>query len=76
MKNRNNNETERERKHQQHLPMAYRGVFVSVNPRNVPCTANAITIAGAPKALIVRKCSAGSRMGESYSMYNTNKIFP
>jgi len=53
----------------QYLPTAYRGVFVSLNPRNVPCAANAITIGRAPKALNVRKLSAGSRIGESCTAY-------
>ena len=63
----------------QYLPTAYRGVFVSLNPRKVPCAANAITIAGAPKALSIRKSSAGPRMGESCTAYkrinDTTKIF-
>lgn len=49
------------------LPIAYRGVFVSINPRNEPCAASAITIGGAPKALKVRNCWAGSHIGESYT---------
>lgn len=53
--------------------MAYKGVFVSLNPRNVPCAASAITIGGAPNALRERNCSAGIRIGESYSNKNLNK---
>lgn len=48
-----------------YLHVAYNGVFVSINPRNVPCAASAITTAGAPNALKVRKLSAGNRIGES-----------
>ena len=47
------------------LPTAYKGVFVSMSPRNAPCAASAITIGGAPYALNVRNCSAGIRIGES-----------
>lgn len=47
------------------LPTAYKGVLVSLNPRNVPCAARAITIGGAPNALNVRNCPAGTRIGES-----------
>lgn len=50
----------------QYLPIAYRGVLVSLNPRKAPCAASAITMAGEPKALKVRKFSAGIRIGESY----------
>lgn len=49
----------------QYLPTANKGVFVSLNPRKVPCAASAITIGGAPKALWERNCSAGTRIGES-----------
>jgi hypothetical protein len=60
----------------QYLPMAYKGVFVSINPRNVPCAASAITMGGAPKALKVRNCSAGTRIGESCDMKkNLNRLF-
>jgi hypothetical protein len=47
------------------LPTAYKGVFVSINPRNAPCAASATMIGGAPYALKVRNCSAGIRTGES-----------
>jgi len=56
-----------------YLPTAYRGVFVSKNPRKVPCAANASTIAGAPKALNERNCSAGPRIGESCTAYKSLK---
>jgi len=49
---------------------------VSLNPRKVPCAASAITIGGAPKALQVRNCSAGTRIGESYNISNLIKHFP
>jgi len=52
----------------QSLPTAYKGVFVSMSPRNAPCAASAITIGGAPYALNVRNCSAGIRIGESIGM--------
>lgn len=54
----------------QYLPIAYKGVFVSINPRKAPCAASAITMGGAPKALKLRKFSAGTLIGESYSMIN------
>lgn len=57
------------RKMLQYLPTANRGVFVSLNPRKVPCAANAITIGRAPKALNVRKCWAGPCIGESCTAY-------
>uniref|UniRef100_A0A0A9DD01 Uncharacterized protein n=1 Tax=Arundo donax TaxID=35708 RepID=A0A0A9DD01_ARUDO len=47
------------------IPTAYKGVFVSMSPRNAPCAASATTIGGAPYALNVRNCSAGIRIGES-----------
>jgi hypothetical protein len=60
------------RKLLQYLPTAYRGIFVTLNPQNVPRAANAITIGRAPKALNVRKCSAGPRIGgESCTAYKT-----
>lgn len=52
------------------MPIAYKGVFVSINPRKAPCAASAITMGGAPKALKLRKFSAGTLIGESYSMIN------
>jgi hypothetical protein len=62
-------EKEGGRKLLQYLPTTYRGIFVSLNRRKVPCAANAITIGRAPKALNVRKCSAGPRIGESCTAY-------
>lgn len=54
--------------------MAYRGVFVSLNPRKVPCAASAITMGGAPNALQERKFSAGTRIGESYNIANSQEF--
>lgn len=38
----------------QYLPMANRGVFVSLNPRKTPCMANDRRTAGAPSDLRVK----------------------
>ena len=47
--------------------MAYKGVFVSLNPRKMPCMANERRTAGAPSDLNVKYCCAGFSMGESYT---------
>lgn len=39
----------------------------------MPCAANASTIAGEPKALNERNCSAGPRIGESCTAYKNGK---
>jgi hypothetical protein len=46
--------------------VAYKGVFVSLNPRNTPCMANERRTAGAPSDLNVKYWSAGVSIGESY----------
>lgn len=49
-----------------HLLVAYKGVFVSLNPLNTPCMAKERSTAGAPSDLNVRYCNAGVSIGESY----------
>lgn len=58
-----------------YAPIAYKGVLVSFSPRKVPCAASAMTIGGAPKALIVRNSSAGWRIGESYNITHAFVIY-
>ena len=48
------------------LLVVYRGVFVSLNPRNTPCMAKERRTAGAPSDLKVKYCSAGVSIGEPY----------
>lgn len=47
--------------------MTYRGVFVSLNPRKIPCMAKDRRTAGAPSDLNFKYFSAGFSMGELYS---------
>lgn len=47
------------------LPVAYKGVFVSLSPRKTPCTAKDKRTAGAPRDLNVKYWHAGVNMGES-----------
>jgi hypothetical protein len=49
------------------LPMTYRGVFVSLNPRKIPCMAKDRRTAGAPSDLNFKYFSAGASIGELYS---------
>jgi hypothetical protein len=72
-----NGEKEGGRKLLQYLPTSYRGIFVSLNARKVPCAANAITIGRAPKALNVRKFSAVHVLDESIQngTDDANKIY-
>ncbi len=46
------------------LPMTYRGVFVSLNPRKIPCMAKDRRTAGAPSDLNFKYFSAGASIGE------------
>lgn len=48
------------------LPMTYRGVFVSLNPRKIPCMAKDRSTAGAPSDLNFKYFSAGFSIGELY----------
>lgn len=48
------------------LPVAYRGVLVSLKPRKTPCIAKERRTAGAPSALSVKYWVAGTYIGESY----------
>ncbi len=50
------------------LPVAYKGVLVSLNPRKTPCMAKERRTAGAPSALSVKYCVAGTYIGESYAI--------
>lgn len=52
--------------HPLYLQVAYRGVFVSLNPRKTPCMANDRRTAGAPSDLRVKYSCAGVNIGESY----------
>ena len=46
--------------------MTYRGVFVSLNPRKIPCMAKDRRTAGAPSDRNFKYLSAGICMGELY----------
>lgn len=46
--------------------MTYRGVFVSLNPRKIPCMAKDRRTAGAPSDRNFKYLSAGISMGELY----------
>jgi len=48
------------------IPMTYRGVFVSLNPRKIPCMAKDRRTAGAPSDRNFKYLSAGISMGELY----------
>lgn len=48
------------------LPVAYRGVFVSLKPRKIPCIARERATAGEPNALSVRYFLAGTSIGDPY----------
>jgi hypothetical protein len=48
----------------ENLLVAYKGVFVSLNPLKTPCMARERRTAGAPRDLNVRYCWAGFSMGE------------
>jgi hypothetical protein len=50
------------------LPITYKGVVVSLNPRKIPCMANVRRTAGAPIDLTVKYFNAGFSMGESCSI--------
>jgi len=47
------------------LPVAYKGVAVSLKPRKTPCIAKERRTAGEPSALIVKYWRAGRYIGES-----------
>lgn len=47
--------------------VAYKGVFVSLNPRKTPCTAKDRRTAGEPNDLNVKYFSAGFSIGEPWS---------
>lgn len=50
--------------------MTYKGVAVSLNPRNIPCIANDIRTAGAPNDLYIKYFIACSCIGEPYTNIN------
>lgn len=63
---------EKKTQSKENLLVAYKGVFVSLNPLKTPCMARERRTAGAPRDLNVRYCWAGFSMGELY----TNRIVP
>lgn len=57
-------------------PVAYKGVFVSLNPLKTPCMARERRTAGEPSALNVKYFLAGVSMGEPCSIQDKNCHFP
>lgn len=57
------------------LPVAYRGVLVSLKPRNTPCIARESATAGEPSALKVRYFLAGTSIGDPYLIQEENFLF-
>jgi len=53
------------------LPITYKGVVVSLNPRKIPCMAKERSTAGAPKDLNLKYLTAGFSIGESYTKRNS-----
>ena len=49
------------------LPITYKGVVVSLNPRKIPCMAKDKSTAGAPNDLNLKYLIAGFSIGESYT---------
>jgi len=49
------------------LPITYKGVVVSLNPRKIPCMAKERSTAGAPKDLNLKYLIAGFSIGEFYT---------
>lgn len=49
---------------QMYLPVAYKGVLVSLKPRKTPCMASETATAGDPSALSVRYFLAGTSIGD------------
>ena len=47
------------------VPMTYKGVVVSLNPRKMPCMAKVRRTAGAPNDLVTKYFTAGASIGES-----------
>lgn len=54
------------------IPVAYKGVVVSLSPRKTPCVANDRRTAGAPSDLNVKYCFAYDSIGESYRVKSVN----
>jgi hypothetical protein len=58
------------------IPITYKGVVVSLNPRNIPCIANERRTAGAPNDLYIKYFIAGFSIGEPYKYIKYRKKEP
>lgn len=57
------------------VPVAYKGVFVSLIPRKTPWIAIEIITAGAPNDLNVKYCCAGLNIGEFCTKNNIGRHY-